>query len=74
MFRYSSSRNQRSKGFKVKHALQICVLLAISIWLLYQVKHSHDKKKEFEQSTAKFAENGDGRNGIIKHGRKDLNP
>ncbi|KAK1276499.1 hypothetical protein QJS04_geneDACA015951 [Acorus gramineus] len=75
MFRQSSSRNQRSKGFKVKHVLQIFLLLAICIWLLYQVKHSHDKKKAFN-----------GRNGLVSDisedqtintynlGRKDLKP
>ncbi|XP_039053498.1 protein bfr2-like [Hibiscus syriacus] len=47
MFRVSPSRNQRSKGLKVKHALQICVLLGICIWLLYQVKHSGEKKAAY---------------------------
>ncbi|KAG0451076.1 hypothetical protein HPP92_026422 [Vanilla planifolia] len=52
--RQSSSRNQRSKGgFRLKHVLQICLLLAICVWLLYQVKHSHDKKRAFEERATK---------------------
>ncbi|KAJ4951341.1 hypothetical protein NE237_028173 [Protea cynaroides] len=47
MFHQSSVRNQRPKGFKVKQAFQIILLLAVSIWLLYQIKHSHDKPKEY---------------------------
>ncbi|KAL3614393.1 hypothetical protein CASFOL_042467 [Castilleja foliolosa] len=55
MYRQSPSRNQRSKGIKVKYIVQICLLLAICFWLIYQVKHSHDKKKEFEEIEAKNA-------------------
>ncbi|KAH0468911.1 hypothetical protein IEQ34_002143 [Dendrobium chrysotoxum] len=48
MMRQSSSRNQRYKGgLRFRHFLQICLLLAICIWLVYQVKHSHDKKRAF---------------------------
>ncbi|PQQ10772.1 neurofilament medium polypeptide [Prunus yedoensis var. nudiflora] len=54
MLKQSPSRNQRSKGFKVKHALQMFLLLAICIWLLYQLKHSHDKKA-YEESSAKIS-------------------
>lgn len=73
MFRQASTRNNRNKGFKVKHVLQMCLLLAICIWLLYQVKHSHDKKKAFDANNAKIAERVDGGNQILKLGRKDLN-
>ncbi|KAJ9674130.1 hypothetical protein PVL29_023592 [Vitis rotundifolia] len=59
MLRQSPSRNQRSKGFKLKPVLQICVLLAICIWLLYQVKH--------------FEKVGSGHE-IMRLGRKDLHP
>ncbi|XP_020588463.1 nucleomorphin-like [Phalaenopsis equestris] len=56
MMRLSASRNQRSKGgFRVKLVLQICLLLAICTWLLYQVKHSHDKKKAFEDKISQIA-------------------
>lgn len=56
MMRQSGSRNQRSKGgFRLKLVLQICLLLAICTWLLYQVKHSHDKKKAFEDKISKIA-------------------
>ncbi|XP_057450311.1 uncharacterized protein LOC130741427 [Lotus japonicus] len=53
MIKRSSSRNQRSKGIKVKHVLQIILLLGVCFWLIYQVKRSHDKKKEFDQTDAK---------------------
>ena len=67
MFKLSPRRNLRSKGFKVKHALQICLLLGVSIWLLYQVRHSHDKK-------ASFGEGKKTGNEILKLGRRDLRP
>uniref|UniRef100_A0A1J3FPX1 Uncharacterized protein n=1 Tax=Noccaea caerulescens TaxID=107243 RepID=A0A1J3FPX1_NOCCA len=73
----ASSRSQRgNKGIKGKHILQICVLLGVCIWLIYQVKYSHDKKKEFyekdgEKSTVLSAESKDG---LVKLGRKDLLP
>ncbi|KAL5787970.1 hypothetical protein ACOSP7_004919 [Xanthoceras sorbifolium] len=71
MIKRSPSRNQRSKGVKVKHVLQICVLVAVCFWLIYQVKHSHDKKKEFDMRDTKISvkeQNDDG----LKLGRKDL--
>lgn len=73
MLKQSPSRNQRSKGFKVKHALQIFLLLAICIWLLYQLKHSHDKKA-YEEISAKIS--GKMQNGqeTIKLGRRSLHP
>lgn len=52
MYKHSLSRNQRSRGFKVKQVLQICVLVTVCFWLIYQVKHSHDKKKLFEENNA----------------------
>ncbi|CAA7037763.1 unnamed protein product [Microthlaspi erraticum] len=73
----ASSRSQRgSKGIKGKHILQICVLLGVCIWLIYQVKYSHDKKKEFyekdgDKSTVLSSESKDG---LVKLGRKDLLP
>ncbi|CAH8384549.1 unnamed protein product [Eruca vesicaria subsp. sativa] len=69
-----SSRSQRggSRGLKGKHVLQICVLLGVCIWLIYQVKYSHDKKKEFyETDGKKLLESEDG---MVKLGRKDLLP
>ncbi|CAN7015743.1 unnamed protein product [Brassica rapa subsp. trilocularis] len=69
----TSSRSQRgSRGIKGKHVLQICVLLGVCIWLIYQVKYSHDKKKEFyETDDKKLSEKEDG---LVKLGRKDLLP
>lgn len=72
MLRQASSRNQRSKGFKVKNALQICLLVAICIWLLYQVKHSHEKKRAFEERNLKTTRVGDSQVEFFKFGRRDL--
>ncbi|KAL5559868.1 hypothetical protein UlMin_036079 [Ulmus minor] len=74
MLKQSPSRNQRSKEFKVKHALHICLLLAICIWLLYQLKHNHDKKKAYGDSSSKLSGKLQNGNEIIKLGRRDLQP
>lgn len=71
MLRQASSRNQRSKGFKIKHGLQICLLIAVCIWLLYQVKHSHDKKRALLRSKL-LNNNVDKKDDFFKFGRKDL--
>lgn len=70
MSRQSPKRNQRSKGIKIKHVLQICLLVAICFWLIYQVKHSHDRKKEFDESD-KVLLRREITDGMIKLGRKD---
>jgi hypothetical protein len=70
MFR-SPSRNNRSKRVKIKHVLQICLLLGVCFWLIYQVKHSHDKKKEFDEKDGKLSVKGGDE---PKFGRKDLHP
>ncbi|KAL2349526.1 hypothetical protein Fmac_003526 [Flemingia macrophylla] len=67
MIKRSPSRNQRSRGIKVKHVLQITLLLGVCFWLIYQVKHSHDKKKEFDENDAKMSVRS-----RSKLGRKDL--
>ncbi|CAK9167877.1 unnamed protein product [Ilex paraguariensis] len=74
MLRQSPSRNQKSKGIKVNHVLQICLLLAVCFWLTYQVKHSHDKKKEFDEKDAKISLNTRGGSELLRLGRKDLYP
>ncbi|XP_077233972.1 uncharacterized protein LOC143876169 [Tasmannia lanceolata] len=73
MFRQTSSRNQKTRGFRVKHALQIALLVAVCIWLLYQVKHSYDKRKAFQASNANISDKVEGSHEILKLGRKDLN-
>ncbi|KAG1348113.1 cilia- and flagella-associated protein [Cocos nucifera] len=71
MMRQVSSRNQRSKGFRVKNALQLCLLAAVCFWLLYQLKHSYDKKRALEENNLhtwdKLVENQP----EFKLGRKD---
>lgn len=71
--RNPSSRNQRSKGFKVKHVLQAILLLGVCFWLIYQVKHNHDKKKEFDKNDTKLPIRTE-TDQILKLGRKDLHP
>lgn len=72
------SRNQRSKNLKIKHVLQLLILLAISIWLLYQLKHTYDKKYAVNSTTNNPDENPITTNDQIlpekttKLGRKDL--
>ncbi|KAJ7967617.1 dentin sialophosphoprotein-like [Quillaja saponaria] len=72
MIKRLPSRNNRSKGVKLKHVLQICLLLGVCFWLIYQVKHSHDKKKEYEEKDAKTSVRTQSDDHILKFGRKDL--
>lgn len=62
----SPSKKPRSKGFKVKHFLQISLLLAICFWLLHQVKNSYDGKKATTQSEVQIVHDS------IKLGRKNI--
>ncbi|OIV91157.1 hypothetical protein TanjilG_30379 [Lupinus angustifolius] len=71
MIKRLPSRNQRSKGFKVKHVIQVILLLGVCFWLIYQVKHNHDKKKELDENDAILsAREKTGQ--VLKLGRKDL--
>ena len=72
MFRRSPSRNPRSKSIRAKHILQICLLLGVCFWLIYQVKHSHDKKKEYNEKDAKLSVKTQSGGELLKFGRKDL--
>ncbi|KAF8112347.1 hypothetical protein N665_0065s0117 [Sinapis alba] len=77
MKKQSSSRSQRGSrgGIKGKHVVQICVLLGVCIWLIYQVKYSHDKKKEFYETDGKKSTVLlESEEGMVKLGRKDLLP
>ena len=67
MFRSSQQRNSRCKDFKVKHALQICVLLGVCIWMAYLVQHSREKKRSYGEGTNADSE-------VVKLGRKDPDP
>ncbi|TKY74513.1 hypothetical protein E2542_SST03276 [Spatholobus suberectus] len=53
MLKQSANRNQRTKGFKVKQGFEIFTMIAVGIWLLYQLKHPHDKRS-YEESSAKI--------------------
>ncbi|KAL9231945.1 hypothetical protein vseg_007103 [Gypsophila vaccaria] len=72
MYKQSPSRNHRSKGIKPKHILQICLLLAVCCWLIYQVKHSQDKRKEFSANDEKVVDKLQKDSEIVRFGRKDL--
>ncbi|RDX90177.1 hypothetical protein CR513_27989, partial [Mucuna pruriens] len=73
MIKRFPSRNHRSKGIKVKHVLQIILLLGVCFWLIYQVKHNHDKKKEFDKKDTKLPVSKQ-TDQILKLGRRDLHP
>lgn len=66
MLKQSPSRKQRSKDFKVKHALQICLLFTICIWLLYHVKCSAEILLGKKQD--------DGYEIFVNLGRRSLHP
>ncbi|MED6180556.1 hypothetical protein PIB30_011319 [Stylosanthes scabra] len=73
MMKRTPSRNNRSKGLRVKHVLQIALLLGVCFWLIYQVKHNHDKKKEYDENDEKLLVRRQG-DQSLKLGRKDLHP
>lgn len=74
MLKQSPSRNQRVKGFKVKHAAQISLLLAICIWLVYQLNHSHGKKELELSSAEKISGEMQIEHGVLELGRRGLHP
>lgn len=75
MLRQSSSRNHRSKGLKVKKAVQITLLVLVSVWLIYQVKHSYEKKASYSEDEGNDLHKDDKDQGeVIRLGRKDLPP
>ncbi|KAL5729047.1 hypothetical protein ACHQM5_002052 [Ranunculus cassubicifolius] len=51
MFYQSGIRIQRSKGLTVKQGIQVALILAFCIWVLYQIKHSHDKKNGYGETS-----------------------
>ncbi|WOK99213.1 hypothetical protein Cni_G07925 [Canna indica] len=54
MLRQVATRNQRSKGFTLKNALQLCLLVIVCSWIIYQIKHSYDhQRKAYEDSNYK---------------------
>ncbi|GJU63162.1 hypothetical protein Tco_1244997 [Tanacetum coccineum] len=73
MFRQSPRRNGRNKGLK-KNRSQISVLLCVSIWLLYQVHHSNDKKAISVETNINEKPRNDSSKDMFKLGRKDLRP
>ncbi|CAL9165431.1 unnamed protein product [Musa hybrid cultivar] len=73
MLRQASSRSQRNKGLKVRNVLQICLLVAVCFWLLYQMKHTYDKKKaSSEQNTRVLNDVVDSQSDFMDSGRKGL--
>ncbi|KAK8478801.1 hypothetical protein V6N13_103532 [Hibiscus sabdariffa] len=70
MIKPPATRNQRCKGLKVKHVLQICGMLALCIWMLHQFRNTFDK----EGNIGGLVQNVMSEHGAIKLGRKDLDP
>ncbi|KAG4210999.1 hypothetical protein ERO13_A02G079400v2 [Gossypium hirsutum] len=68
MIKQSATKNQRYKGFKVKHFVHMCALLALCIWLLNQFRNTYEKKG------IGIVQNGMNEDGAIKLGRKALDP
>ncbi|KAF5731870.1 hypothetical protein HS088_TW18G00555 [Tripterygium wilfordii] len=72
MLKRSPGRTQRPKGIKIKHVLQILFLLGVCFWLIYQIKHSHDKKEEYDEKESKVSVGTQTGVENFKLGRKDL--
>ncbi|CAI0464224.1 unnamed protein product [Linum tenue] len=69
------SRTKNSKGFKVKHVLQAFLLLVVSVWLIYQLKHSYDKKAALDENGhggLPTEETEEEQEILFRLGRKDL--
>ncbi|CAN4122467.1 unnamed protein product [Withania somnifera] len=73
MLKQSSSRNLRTKGFKLKHVFQAFALFLICLWLIYQVKQSYTKSKVESMGEKSVLKDQDLQK-VVKLGRKDLNP
>ncbi|KAK9002882.1 hypothetical protein V6N11_060458 [Hibiscus sabdariffa] len=67
MIKPPATRNQRCKGLKVKHVLQICGMLALCIWMLHQFRNTYDKDGKLVQNVMSEHE-------AMKLGRKYLDP
>ncbi|CAL0305631.1 unnamed protein product [Lupinus luteus] len=75
MVKQTPSRNQRTKGFKLKQGFKILILIALCIWLLYQLKHSNgEKKASYEESSSKIFQMLKAGHEINFFGRKALEP
>ncbi|VFQ59107.1 unnamed protein product [Cuscuta campestris] len=67
-------RSNRSRGFKVKHALQICALLALCFWLIYKAKQPREENTQFEgkKDPVSLQKTVNTKNQVPKLGRKHL--
>ncbi|OIV97819.1 hypothetical protein TanjilG_12576 [Lupinus angustifolius] len=74
MVKQTPNRNQRTKGFKLKQGFKILILMALCIWLLYQLKNSSSEKKPYEESSSKIFKMLKAGHEIKKFGRKALEP
>lgn len=54
----STGRNQKPRGLRVKQALQFTLILAICIWLLYQIKPSNENKNHGLSKWSKLSKEG----------------
>uniref|UniRef100_A0A7N0ZUV3 Uncharacterized protein n=1 Tax=Kalanchoe fedtschenkoi TaxID=63787 RepID=A0A7N0ZUV3_KALFE len=71
MLKQSPSRNQRAArgACKVKHVAQMCLMLAVTLWMLYQLRHCYFKKAALLEEKM-----GGGVRSVVKLGRKGLLP
>lgn len=74
MSKQSASRSQKSKGSRAMQALQICLVLAICIWLIYQSKQLYSNKEAMEDSSKQVSQQRENRHEMLRLGRKNLNP
>lgn len=72
MLKQSPSRNQKSKGSGTKQAFQICLVLAICIWLIYQSKQLYGVNKVAVAVQGRRLR--DNAQEMLALGRKNLNP
>lgn len=72
MLKQSPSRNQKSRGSGTKQAFQICLVLAICIWLIYQSKQLYGNKVVVAVQGRRLMK--DNTQEMLILGRKNLNP
>ncbi|XP_074286033.1 uncharacterized protein LOC141611405 [Silene latifolia] len=72
MYKQSTSRSYSLKDIKLKHVLQICLLLVICLWLISQVKHSQEKRKELGVKEEKGVDKLQTSSEILRFSRKGL--
>ncbi|KAF3333366.1 Midasin [Carex littledalei] len=68
MFHHANSRGTRNRFSKIKRTLQTTLIICVAVWLLYQMKHTYDKKRELA-SNVEILDDGSGEGAFL--GRKE---